>query len=362
MPHGSAEPLDTFGMAWLILLIGGTSWIWISGNDPRGSTPVRSTQTLRPDQAESSRFHNFGSVLARGQTLHHEFTLTNPTDHPLHILGAEALTPCCSALGPVPEVVAAHGQAKLPVVFRPGYQSGRKWVQFLVRTDDPAEPIRNFALAASLISEIEPRVLAGSATTLPLGQSGRQTIRVICHRVGDEGRGAPVTVTATAPVTARFQGPPTVRIFPDGLVETTRDIEVALPPGKTTGSRQSEILIRWSDGLTLPDGIFWQVRPCIEAVPSGLVLKASEGRVDRMILLACQDRPFRVLAIRGPALADVPTPPAESRRSHGIRVSLKADGDSEAGASDLVMTTDHPDQPIVRVSVLVLPALEGPEP
>ncbi len=291
--------------------------------------------------------------------MRHEFTLTNPTNRPIRVLKAEALNPCGSAVGSVPEAVPPLGEAKLPVVFRPGYQSGRKQVLFAVWTDDSAEPVKIFALVASLTSEVETSMLEGSDASLRLGQSGRQTIRVVCRRMGNEGRGAPDAVTASAPVAARFAGPPSVRRLPDGTVEATRDIEVTLSAECSTGLRQTELVLHWADGTIFPHTVVWRVRPCIVAVPAGVVLKASAGRVERTILLNSLDRPFCILAVRGSALAGEWTPLVGSRSSHLLRMALDADRASGEGTSDLVITTDHPDQPTVSVSVLVLPTAEA---
>lgn len=56
--------------------------------------------------------HDFGPVLARGQTLRHEFSLTNPTNRPMRLIGAKLSTPCCSLLGPLPTDVIPPGDRR----------------------------------------------------------------------------------------------------------------------------------------------------------------------------------------------------------------------------------------------------------
>jgi len=63
---------------------------------------------------------DFGSVLSRGQTLNHEFVLRNPTDRTIKLLKAEALTPCCSAVGPLPPSIPPGGEVKVPTVLSLG--------------------------------------------------------------------------------------------------------------------------------------------------------------------------------------------------------------------------------------------------
>src|SRR5690606_18249787 len=98
------------------------------------------------------REHDLGVVLSRGQTIEHEFRLTNPADRPERILGAQALKPCCSEVAAVPTSIPAGGEARLAVRFKPGFQSGRKVVDFLVMTDRAEEPVRAFRLRSELVA------------------------------------------------------------------------------------------------------------------------------------------------------------------------------------------------------------------
>ncbi len=62
---------------------------------------------------------DFGTVLAQGQVLRHEFTLTNPTNQPMRVLKATALTPCCSEVGPISSAtIAPGGHREIPAVLR----------------------------------------------------------------------------------------------------------------------------------------------------------------------------------------------------------------------------------------------------
>ena len=55
-----------------------------------------------------------------------------PNRSGIRLLSAVAFTPCCSAIGPLPEEIPPRGAAKVPVAFRPGDGSGPRRVQFLV--------------------------------------------------------------------------------------------------------------------------------------------------------------------------------------------------------------------------------------
>jgi hypothetical protein len=128
--------------------------------------------------APELREHDLGIVLSRGQTIKHEFRLVNSTDRPVRVLDAQALMPCCSEVTAVPSSIPAHGEASLAVRFKPGFQSGRKSVGFLVRTDRAEEPASVYTLRADLVSEVQVATIAGKGLSLLMGESGKQGLRV----------------------------------------------------------------------------------------------------------------------------------------------------------------------------------------
>lgn len=103
----------------------------------------------------------------------------------------------------------------------------------------------------------------------------------------------------------------------------------------------------------------WQVASHIRATPSGLVLKADAGSLPHQFFLRSEDRPFRILRVSGSVLARLDEPlPEVAQPVHRLALILKPDS---SGASDIRFTTDHPDQPTVTVSVLILPSAGGAE-
>lgn len=174
--------------------------------------------------------HDFGAVLVRGQTLRHEFALANNSDRPLHLLQAETSTPCCSAIGPLSDVIPAHGVVKVAAIFKPGFQAGRRRVEFTIRTDRPDRPFLSLALLATLTSEFEVRHLDGSDASVPMGRTGRQLFAVVCRRIGDQGRGVPENLVASEPIIASFVGPIEETRHPHGLIEATRTVQAICPP------------------------------------------------------------------------------------------------------------------------------------
>lgn len=337
--------------------------------------------------------HDLGPVLASGQELWHAFRIENSSARPWRITGAQALTPCCSAVGSLPETLPCGRAIEVPVVFRPGHQSGRKRVEFLVRTDDPEAPVHRFALIASLISEIEVSPQGANPTSLPLNTSVSHRFAIICRRIsperregsirsspivtegrdgGDntspeeapttEGRTAPISLTASPSLSASFLGPPVERRLDDGTIESTRDFEVTLPPSTEIGAHRGTVVLAWPDGREWPQDIFWQVAPRLRASPSGLVLKPRDSEEPERVAITvhADDRPFRVTEVTGPILAEPPDGlPTEPGRAHTLLLTLDPVALSADGTSDIHIATDHPDQREVIVSVLVWRVSEG---
>jgi hypothetical protein len=342
------------GMALMLLLLAGCAPM-ASPVDREVEALVRSLHESSENSDTSEYIHDFGPILARGQTLRHEFSLRNPGDTPLRILGAEALTPCCSAVDKdkLPEAVPPGGEAKVPVVFRPGHQSGRKQVQFAVKTDDESNPVRLFSLRASLLSQLEVELLPRSDTTLLLGQSGKQRLRVTCRRIGDGGLAAPESVKASPGLSASFTGDVQEQAHPDGLIETTRELEVSLPLANETGWKAADVILRWPSRMERGQRVSWQVKPCIEAFPAGIVLKESNEAHEQTIRLISNDRPFRVLEVDGAKILEEKSP-GSTALVHELLIEIDGAKYPDNRAKNLLFHTDHSQQPSVQLPLLRL--------
>ena len=241
-------------------------------DNPVPTLEPRESSQITPTASDADLF-DFGPVLARGQTLRHEFTLSNPSNRPIRVLGAEAMTPCCSAVESIPDAIPPQSSAKLSVTLKPGFRSGRKRARFAYRTDEAPGIVRELTLVANLFPEVDDALAEGSTATLPIRQVGRQAIRFLFYRRGEEGRGEPSSVEAKPPLTARFAAPAEHRALTDGLTKSTRLVEVDLPSSDDPGVRRGEITLHWPDGKTWNRAIEWQVEPRIVATPSGLTLR-----------------------------------------------------------------------------------------
>ena len=323
----------------------------ILGDRARGAEPTGS----------SVQEHDFGVILAQGQTLQHEFAFKNPTARPIRLIRGRAFTPCCSSIGPLPESIPPKGEAKIPVTIKPGYQSGLKGVGFAVETDAREHPAHNFFLRARLVSTWEMEQLEGSSTSLPLGHSGTQTFRMTARRKGNQGLSLPEKLSSTPPLVVAWGGEASTKSGAGGLIEATREITVTIPAEKQAGARRGEIAFGWPDGQTEMRTIRWEVRPRLRVSPSGLVLRSSVQPVQQTITVISDGRPFQVERVMSPLLVgSVELPRLEETRQTLI-LKLDVSRAPAEGAVDIEIRTDHPDQPTVSLTILVLRERKGTE-
>ncbi len=298
--------------------------------------------------------HDFGTVLALGQSLGHEFTLRNPADRPIHLLNGTATTPCCSAIGRLPESIAPGGEITIPVVLKAGFRSERKRVGFMIETDDQERPAYSLFLRANLVAEWEVEEDDGAMDSVPLGQAGSRTIRVIARQVGGRGRNLPERLSTTGKTEARFEGPAVETKDQSGLVATRRGISLQYPALRTPGLQVDELRFSWSDGRSESAQVRWEVRHALSVRPSGLVLRSSETNVKRVVVLESDGSPFLVTAAKGILLKSSPVLPREASRVVEIPIVLDLSRAEVGKAVDVIFETNHPTQKTAVLSVMVL--------
>ncbi len=312
----------------------------------------------RVSEQSGAREHDLGIVLTRGQTIEHVFRLLNPTDRPVKVLDAHALTPCCSEIAKVSRSIPAHGEGRLTVKFLPGYQSGGKSVGFAVKTDRADEPVIVYSLRAQLIAEVQVATVEGGDLSLLMGDPGKQTLRVVARRLGGAGRGAPATVV-TGDAKARFVGETVEKVRADGVVETTRGVALDLPADRKSGSRTTTVTFGWADGRSWDHIAHWSVAAHLRAIPEALIVGADDDPV-KSILIRSDTGPFRVIGIEGAREVHEESPPEGAAKSRLVRLSFDDARRRAVGPFDVTIRTDHPQQPEVVVSVLMAsPAKAG---
>ncbi len=238
----------------------------------------------------------------------------------------------------------------------PSAQAEKKRVGFLVQTDSNECPNTTYVLSALAYPEWEIRASAGSSRTLAIGQPGRQVMRITCRRVAGDGRTLPTQVEAESPLAARFLGEPREQTESESVTSQARDVEIALPSSSNPGDHCSSIRFRWPEGRTQEQPVLWEVVPPVRASPSRLVLRQSERDVTHTVVLrAFDDRPFRVSHVGPRHLLASFDFNDEASRTHTLKLRIDPERASHEQDPKVTIETDVDDQPIVSLSIVILP-------
>jgi hypothetical protein len=179
----------------------------------------------------------------------------------------------------------------------------------------------------------------------------------------------PTRVEAISPVSARFAKVSEKVNLGDGVTEVSTVLEVEIGELKINRPGRSELKVLFSDGSTMQQELLWEIISPLRAYPSGFVLRQQEGRVSKTVLVQSDEEPFQVKGVDNPLSHRESAPevidgsPSPNRASTRV-VSLDFDP-SVVGpdtTSTIRILTDHPEQPEIRVNVLVLGTDRGEQP
>lgn len=312
----------------------------------------------RPADQEALEF-DLGSVLARDQTIRHEFALTNHSERPIRLGKVTVKVPCCSSVGRMPDSIPARGEAVVPVLLKAGHISERKRIGFEIDTDSASQPGRTLWLTARFVPawEVEPVGEVGPAPRL--GQAGLRRFRVLCRRKAGEGLRGPSAIASSGPIRVEASGAGSEVEGSDGLIEESREVAVTLAAQAGVGAYHGALLLRWPDGSSRTHEVRWEVRPSLRLTPAAVVLKPSQGPTPTTLTIASDDRPFRILKVAGPLIAGDVALPAGAGLRHTVRVAIDPSRLAAGVGPEIEVVTDHPDQPTVTLGVLVLPPEKG---
>jgi hypothetical protein len=253
-------------------------------------------------------------------------------------------------VGALPDLVAAGGTAELHVQLRAGREKGVRKAGFLVSTDDEARRVLPYELVATLVPMLE--VLGGDSTSLAIGETGRLSLEVVCRRQGKLGLVALSEVRVDDSIGARLVGSPEVGMEPSEVIRSTSRVELDLPASSEPGAHAAELLLIWPDTEERWT-IRWSVRPALRASPSAIVVRQGAAPLQRQARVESDGVPFRVLRIDGVLQPVNLDRPGHAAARHDLTMELDA---RKPGLSDLIIRTDHPAQPVVKITVMVQPS------
>ena len=166
----------------------------------------------------------------------------------------------------------------------------------------------------------------------------------------------PTAFETTAPLEILAVVPGSTSDNESGMTQSSCEVQVMIPKTQKTGFHRASLLCRWPDGKVVKQPFAWEVIPHLEASPAGLVLGSREGPTKVSVRVASDGRPFRVRAVTGRLISGTVILPRESALAHTLNLTI--DPSRSTGKSserDLLVVTDHPEQPTLTVSVLLLP-------
>ena len=324
----------------------------LGGCKPTSDPPDAMVGEIVPQTTET---YQHGMILARDDSeIVHTFLLENPSERPLGIVDAVALTPCCSRIIEAPSSVPPGGSAAVRAAVKVAGQEGLKRADFELYTDATDRPIVRLSISFEAIPDLEIRRADGSDTDLLIGDSGRQRFSIICREFGTVE--APGRLRIDPPATAAFLGPARRNRLDGDIVEVSRDVEVALPAFDDPGSHRVELVVGLADGSDYRQPVTWRVRTRLQVHPAGLTLRRADGTIERSVIVSSADAPFRIIDVPGMVVASWSSNQAgEPSRSHILKLRLDP---ARAGSADLIdipIVTDHADRDSAVLNVLLVP-------
>ncbi len=141
-----------------------------------------------------------------------------------------------------------------------------------------------------------------------------------------------------------------------GLVESGRTLAVTLPASNEPGPRSMPLEILDGGGAVIGRRwIVWEVASALQASPAGLVFTTDAQAAGLKVTVRCRDgRPFRIAsATTGVDRLLVLCDREDARQVHSLTARLEGPGRPASRSGEIVIRTDHPDQPVVKVAVYV---------
>lgn len=291
---------------------------------------------------------DLGTILADGEPIIHDFDIANDGKKPLRLVTVEAMTPCCSGVERFSDSIGPGETGRVRVALRPGFETGRKGVSFVVHTDPPTEPDRLLRLEVDLVSAWSVS-LGKSDTSLPLGQSGVQRFVTKAVRGSGGGRDLPERFTVAAPLRLLMAGPAKTWVDDGGLTHGRRELSIEISASTEVGTKHGAIDFEWKDGRRQSWPINWRVTPVVEVSPSAFILMATADPARRTVIVH-GDRPFRLTGLSGARPTEDSSLPTPERLLHVLDLELDA---AEPGFRDVSIATDHPAQRVLSISLQV---------
>lgn len=306
----------------------------------------------QPTAAQQVHFlHDLGVVLADGQPFAHTFPVVNQCADRITIEHVEAMAPCCSVVLATPAAIRPGATGAFTFAYTSDGRSGAKRVEFLAYTTHPAIPRLKFVLAVDARSAWEVVPVGPPPDRVALGEPYRREYQVTARGRANADPLLPDTLDISPALAARWldRAQP-IQPARSGLTEATRRLMVDSTGSDEPGYHSAEVRFRWTDGRTRSLPIRWEVEPNITVSPAGLALSRQDPPKEVTVAVMTRRDPFRIRSVTGRPLLKVPAIPAEPTTRQFLHLTIGPD-QLEPGLAEILIATDDPHQPTIRLGV-----------
>jgi hypothetical protein len=261
-------------------------------------------------------------MLSRRQVLRHNFSLRNDSDEVIRLLEAEALRPCCSSIGPIPDKVPPKSVVDIPVAFHAGMGEGPQFARFIVTTSSKTTPQLQLSVRTNLTPEFEIGYIGRDLKKPEIGEASERLFRITCRKTPEYGRDTPATVEAEPPLQAIFAEDDTTSETKPGVVESRRLVKVTIPASMKSGPNSATLHYKWNSGFSHDQLISWDVQPAVTVSPGAIIVKKHEVQREIAVIVTSRKTPFSIITVDGPCLSGPATFPDYRSTKHLIKLKV----------------------------------------
>ncbi len=321
----------------------------------RSEAPKSLVTEMAPDIRFEETSHDFG-VHGPGAELKYSFSFQNNGKADLIISKVKSSCGCTAAIASA-DIIPPRQSGKIDVTYKPGTMQGTFEKHVTVLSNDPDSPSMVLAIKASVELDLgaDPDRLGtsipkrGDVVELPFAVVGKELPRAGITKIfletgsGHEALGKSITWTMKDD---RTLDTPCYKV----LVKVDSK---NIMPGRYDVKLVIETSSRKIPRFDVP--LFIEVAGPIKVDPRIVLITriARDAPPVKTITLNAPDGPaFRILSaeINQPGLEPGPIP-ADSARSHALTILMKDAFNREVVATELVVKTDNPDMPEIRIPI-----------
>ena len=330
----------------------------VAGQKP-AIRPTSTTKTSTPWYDPATTRYNFGLILAGADsTRTHQFRINNISAHPVRIKGVANRKPCCGDVAPITLRVIEPGQfIEVTVTLHIGLGAGQLLHVATIETDGEGEDSGvQIYTSATAHARVTVEDTGPNAGPLEPGQPRRVEFLVRSFGVASDPPRPLDDRAIRCGLRADWVGPPTKLVDAEaGLDEIRRTLAVTLPSSIEPVNRTESLEVLDGRGAIVGRRwINWEVASALKASPSGLIFgnEAQAARGLKVVVRALDGHPFRITSTSTEIDGLKIGVDSDSRPMHTLTARLASSSLSSASRSgEIVVRTDHPDQPVLKVAV-----------